>query len=159
MTLNEWAIKWGIPFRAVEDLRRAFGEVSTNPETPRIEGLDETAVSNRVRVEATKAGCRLWRNNVGVAFNPSGQPIRYGLCNDSKKMNSLIKSSDLVGIRPILITEDHVGSTIGQFMARETKEQTWSYSGTEHEEAQKRFIELVLSLGGDAAFANDKGTV
>jgi hypothetical protein len=30
MNLNQWAIKWGVPFEAVEDLRRLFG-VATDP--------------------------------------------------------------------------------------------------------------------------------
>lgn len=157
MNLTQWAIKWGIPYGAVEDLRREFGAISTEP-APRF-GESEASVQNRVRLEASRKGLRVWRNNVGACMDQNGNFIRYGLANDSKKMNDIIKSSDLIGIRPVTIRQRHVGQIIGQFVAREVKAANWSYTGTEREEAQLRFLELVVSLGGDAAFANSGGTL
>lgn len=157
MTLHQWAIKWGVPMAAVEDLRREFGSIDTDPKAN--EGESETAVQNKVRLEASRKGLRLWRNNNGATTDENGNFIRYGLANDSKQLNDKIKSSDLIGIRPVLITPAHVGQVIGQFVAREVKPGSWSYSGIPREVAQLKFLELVASFGGDAAFATDEGTL
>lgn len=158
MTLEQWAIKWGIPFAALQDLRQNFGLINTDPTAP-IKGNNEAAVQAKVRLEASRVGARLWRNNVGATMDERGNFIRYGLANDSKQMNEVIKSSDLIGIRPVLITPQHVGHIIGQFMAREIKEPTWNYSATKREQAQLKFLELIKSKGGDACFATREGTI
>ena len=157
MNLNEWAIKWRVPYEAVEDLRRSFGMI-TDPDVI-IAGESEAAVQNRVRLEASRNGCRLWRNNVGATYTDDGSFIRYGLTNDSQQMNAKMKSSDLVGIKPLLIKSEHVGSVIGVFLAREIKEGGWNYTGTDREVGQLNFLKLVASLGGDAAFATGEGTL
>jgi hypothetical protein len=157
MNLIQWAIKWGVPIGAVEDLRREFGLINTDPQPQA--GESEAAVQTRIRLEATRKGCRVWRNNVGGTYTEDGSFLRYGLANDSKQMNNKIKSSDLIGIRPLLITQNHVGGVVGQFIAREVKAANWSYSGSKREEAQLNFLNLVASLGGDAAFANNEGTL
>ena len=158
MNLNEWAIKWAVPFEAVEDLRASWNVVNTDPIST-VNGKSETAVQNDVRLEASEKGLRLFRNNVGVLYNDRNVPVRYGLCNDSKKLNARLKSSDLIGIRPVLITRDHVGQTIGQFVARETKPESWRYSGNDRETAQLEFLKLIAALGGDVAFATGSGTI
>lgn len=158
MNLNQWAIRWSIPFEALEDLRHEFGMVTTDPTHPHT-GESEAAIQTRIRLEASRKGGRIFRNNVGATMDENGNFIRFGLCNDSHQMNKVIKSSDLIGIRPVAITEAHVGSVIGQFIAREVKAGNWQYTGTAREEAQLKFLELVASLGGDAAFANNEGTL
>lgn len=115
----------------------------------------ETAVQGDIRLKASNQGNLLWRNNVGVAKRDDGVPIRYGLCNESKKQNEKIKSSDLIGIKQVLITQEMVGQTIGQFYAREVKKEGWVFKGTPRENAQLKYIELVRSLGGDAEFICD----
>ena len=147
MNLNEWAIDWGVPFAAVEDLRRRMCGVAEG--MPRDAGMHtEAGVTARVRLEATAKGARLWRNNVGACMDSNGNFIRYGLANDSSKINAAIKSSDLIGIRPG-----------GQFVARECKAAGWQFSGTEREIAQMAFLQLVIGMGGDAAFATGEGTL
>lgn len=149
MNVNEWAARWAIPQQAIAELAEINGtqfEANTKP------GLSEAAVQNNVRLQASREGGRLWRNNVGQYTDDRGVPVRYGLCNDSKKLNSKIKSSDLIGIKPITVTPEMVGQTVGLFYARECKPAGWSYTGTAREEAQLAFINLILSLGGDAAF-------
>lgn len=123
------------------------------------EGVGEAVVSAQVRVEAAEAGGILWRNNVGAAVDKRGRFIRYGLCNDSERLNKRFKSPDLVGVLPVKITEKHLGSVIGQFLARETKRADWNYKGNEREQAQLRFLELIMSMGGNACFARGKGTI
>lgn len=150
--LNQWAIRHGVPFAALNDLRAMMGATPTDP--PATPGESEAAIQKRVQLAATRVGWRLWRNNVGALKDERGVPVRYGLANDSAALNKIIKSSDLVGIKPVVITPDMVGHTIGQFVAREVKTAGWSYSGSAHERAQLKFIELVVGLGGDARFIN-----
>lgn len=156
MNLNNWAIKWGVPFEAVEDLRRGLQTVNTEP-SPQFDE-SEGAIQTRVRLEASAKGARIWRNNVGAVLTEKSF-IRYGLANDSKQMNDKIKSSDLIGIKPIRITESMVGGVIGQFLAREVKKGDWNFTGTKRELAQLAFLNLIISLGGDAAFTNREGTI
>jgi len=157
MNLLTWSIKWGVPIEAVEDLRREFGLISTDPQP--LYGESEAAVQTKIRIEATQKGGRIWRNNVGGTYTEDGSFLRYGLANDSKQMNELVKSSDLIGLRPVTITQDHVGFILGQFVAREAKPQNWVYTGTKRELAQLNFLKIVAGLGGDAAFANKEGTL
>jgi len=153
--LHEWAIRHNIPFAAVAELRQMLGTGDTGLQpVPGEEGASEAANQTDLRVAMSKEGGRLWRNNVGAGYLQNGQFIRWGLANDSKKMNERFKSSDLIGLRPVLITPAHVGQTIGQFVAREVKPTNWRYTGTAHEQAQAAFINLIVSLGGDARFAN-----
>lgn len=121
--------------------------------------MRESDVLNRVKLEAARKGVHLWRNNVGGIYAADGTFFRYGLANESKKINAIIKSADLIGIRPIVITEAMVGLTIGQFISREIKAPDWKYRGTERERAQLAWAELILSLGGDASFATNEGTI
>lgn len=152
-TLLEWQRKHGITAEALADLVTMVGL-----DVPRsTEDTPEARVQDEARLLASKMGWRLFRNNVGVLKDERGVPVRYGICNDSPAMNKRIKSSDLIGIRPVVITPDMVGSTIGQFVAREIKRTGWKYKGTEHEEAQLAFGTLVIGLGGDFKFWNGEG--
>jgi hypothetical protein len=88
-----------------------------------------------------------------------GAFLRYGLANESSSLNKQIKSADLIGIRPIKITQSMIGFTFGQFISREIKASTWKFAGSDRERAQLRWAELILSYGGDACFANGEGTL
>jgi hypothetical protein len=119
----------------------------------------EAASTAIVRLEAARLGILLWRNNVGAGVLQDGSFIRWGLANDSTQMNRQIKSADLIGIRPLLITPAHVGHTIGQFVSRECKRPGWKWCGNERELAQLEWAKLVNGAGGDAAFATGEGTL
>lgn len=159
MNLEQWAIKWGVPAAALQDLRQSWGVLGRD-EPPEASGKSEAWAQSVVRLEASQKGARLWRNNVGVLPNPdTGVPVRFGLANHSKQINKELKSGDLIGIRPVLVTPVWLGCTLGQFVSREIKEPGWRYTGTEREVAQLKWLQLVNSLGGDAAFATGTGTL
>ena len=116
--------------------------------------MNEATVQSMVRLEAARRGWKLWRNNVGVLLDAKGRPVRYGLANDSKQVNAAVKSADLIGIRPVVITPAMVGQVIGQFVSIECKHDDWRPSmSDEHEVAQARWAELVLLAGGYAIFS------
>lgn len=138
MQLVQWAIKWGISPEALEDLKTELGIGAMPPNDS-----SEASIQKHIRFNAAKQGIVLWRNNVGATYDEQGNFIRYGLANDTSAMNKTIKSSDLIGIKPN-----------GQFICREVKHGDWQYTGTAHEQAQLKFISLVLAMGGDAGFSN-----
>jgi len=157
MNLTAWAIKWGVSYGALLDLMTQMGTAPDH--TPEVaDGDDEQAVQTRVRLEASSKGARLWRNNVGACVDNRGNFVRYGLANDSKQVSKHIKSSDLIGLKPVQILPEHVGHVFGQFMAREVKRPGWTYADTERERAQLKFIELITSMGGDACFVTGAGS-
>lgn len=158
MDLDEWAKTWEISPWALKDLRRLF-RITQVPFNKNSIVISEAANSNAIRIEASLKGMRMFRNNVGAATTDSGSFIRFGLANDSKKVNSEIKSADLIGIRPVSILPEHVGRVIGQFVSREVKAQDWKYTGTDREIAQLRWAQLIASFGGDASFATGEGTL
>ena len=158
MNLHQWAIRHGISHVALADLRREMGLDGADPTSVHT-GVSEASVSASVRLEASRKGMRLFRNNVGAAKTDTGSYVRFGLANDSEAVNKIIKSADLIGIKPVVITPGMIGRTIGQFLSREVKESSWRYSGTDREEAQLRWVELITSLGGDAAFATSVGSL
>lgn len=112
----------------------------------------EATIQAKVRLEAARQGICLFRNNVGVLKDATGRPIRYGLANDSSRINGVVKSGDLIGWLPLVITQEHVGQTIAQFTSLECKAGGWEYSGTEREKAQLAWIRLVIAGGGYAKF-------
>jgi len=112
----------------------------------------ERDVINIIRLQATRAGWRLWRNNSGAGKLENGSFVRWGLANDSAAVNCKIKSGDLIGIKPVLITPEMVGTVIGQFVSREVKCPGWKWHGTPHEVAQLQWQNIINSMGGDATF-------
>lgn len=149
MNLYAWGAKWGIPQEAIDDLRGNMGLTTLFPTG---DATSEAGASKRVRLEAAARGEVLWRNNVGACVDDRGNHIRYGLANESKAMNKNVKSSDLVGIRPVMVTPEMVGYKVGIFTAREVKRPGWVYTGGPREVAQRKFGEIVLSHGGDFEF-------
>lgn len=114
----------------------------------------EKKVQALVQLAAARRGAWMLRNNSGAFEDESGRQVRFGLGNISKKFNEVMKSSDLVGIEPVVITAAMVGQTIGRFYAVEAKPEGWRYTGTAREVAQLKFIAKVNELGGKAYFTN-----
>lgn len=161
MSLEQWAIKHGVSWQALQELRASWGLHGAAEEPVSTHGsarTDEAAVQGRVRLEAAQLGLRLWRNNVGALVDERGVPVRYGLANDTKALNKAIKSADLIGINNGVITLAMVGQPRGQFVSRECKPEGWTWSGTEREIAQLKWAQLVIACGGDAAFVTGTGS-
>lgn len=121
--------------------------------------MKEAAAASYIRLDAAQQGIELFRNNVGVLPNQNGTPVRYGLCNESAAMNREIKSSDYIGIQPVYITPEMVGTIVGVAIAIETKDTDWTFpepsNKKEYERcvAQSRFHDIVRKAGGRAGFA------
>ena len=87
----------------------------------------------------------MWRNNSGAFEDKNGRWVRYGLANDSKNLNEVLKSSDLIGF-----------DDAGAFTAAECKHERWEYNPNDPREvAQLNFIMLVRRGGGRAGFITD----
>lgn len=130
--------------------------------------MRESAVETHIRLDAAKLGIELWRNNVGMAWhgevthlkdgsihirNP--RPVRYGICNESKQMNEVVKSSDWLGITPEMVMPHHVGEIWGIFTALEAKPTNFKFNSSDkHLLAQKNFHDIVRKAGGRAGFAH-----
>ncbi len=120
----------------------------------------ESAVQQRVRLELARMGAQAWRNNVGACEDVNGRLVRYGLCNESAQINRQFKSSDLIGVVPVVIQPHHVGRTLGVFAAIECKHSDWHLTpGDQRAQAQLRFIELVRSVGGIGGFVTGEGQI
>ncbi len=118
----------------------------------------EKRVQALAALAAARSGNKwLLRNNSGAFEDETGRQVRFGLGNVSKKFNEAMKSSDLIGVESVVITADMVGLTVGRFYAVECKPEDWEYKGTDHEVAQKKFIDKVNEMGGKAYFTN--GTI
>jgi hypothetical protein len=104
--------------------------------------VTETDVQNASRLAIQAAGGVAWRNNVGCLPNPdTGIPVRFGLGNDSAKLNEVFKTGDLVGLAPL-----------GIFCMWECKKPGWRWTATARERAQWNAIAFVRSRHGRAGF-------
>ena len=155
----QWAARHGVSLQAVQELASLFGMQGSHDLPPEVKGTSEAAVQAAVRLEAARKGVRLFRNNVGALVDSRGVPVRYGLANDSKQLNEVMKSADLIGWRPLLIEPWHVGTVVAQFVSREVKAVGWHYTGADREPAQLAWAQLVTAGGGDAAFCTGVGTL
>lgn len=150
--LNAWAVRHNISEEAFHELFEALRIVIPGEPPQQYRNHSEAAVQQLIRLEVAQRGGRVWRNNSGAAeCADTGRMIRYGLGNDSKKVNAIIKSSDLIGITPITCP---CGRKYGVFTAYEVKAPGWSLRQSDKRaQAQLNFIKLVASLGGYARFA------
>jgi len=151
--LTRWAIKHGVTEAALAELHDVvLGTDAPSDAEAVAADKSEAWAQSRVRIEFNASGGRAWRNNVGVLTDDRGVPVRFGLANDSAAINHVLKSGDLIGIKPRIVTPDMLGQLIGQFWSREVKKPGWKYTGTPREVAQLAWVNLVLRHGGDAKF-------
>ena len=101
--------------------------------------MSEHEIQQRIRLACGRGPVRLWRNNVGALRDERGRLVTYGLCKGS---------SDLIGLRQVLIGPEHLGQTMAVFSAIEVK----APKGRLREE-QRSFLELVERFGGYSGVA------
>ena len=114
--------------------------------------MSEAAITRRIQVALTDADTRIWRNQVGQAWqgivtrNRDGsitirnpRPVTFGLCEGS---------SDLIGARSVQVTPEMVGRRVAVFAAVEVKTDTGRAT-----DMQQQFIQTVRFLGGFAGIA------
>lgn len=116
--------------------------------------MSETTIQRRIQIALSDTTTRLWRNNVGAAWQGRAEHVgtvvtlygprrvEYGLCPGS---------SDLIGLRSVEITPDMVGQRVAIFCAVEVKSKT----GRPTDE-QSAFIKTVNYLGGRAGIARSE---
>jgi len=116
-------------------------------------GQSEAAGAAQIRLASGRAGVPLWRNNQGGCTDQTGRLVRFGLGNESPSLNARWKSSDLIGILPVLVQPSHVGRTLGVFLAVETKKPGWHLTpGDKRGQAQAAFLQSVRAFGGVGGF-------
>ena len=154
MNYSEWSARH--PAAAAEMAAMLHDEFSApDPDG----GKSEAYAQQQARFNASKAGAMSWRNNVGATpakcknCGAKQRPVRYGLANDSARLNKDIKSSDLILAIPRVIRPEMVGTTIAQFGSVETKRPGWHYTGNGREAGQAAWLALIKSIGGFAAFS------
>jgi len=116
----------------------------------------EAEIQQRLRLIASdKYHGMLDRNNSGMLPDPNtGRWVRFGLGHESPKDIKIRKSSDLIGITPVCITQEMVGRVMGIYTAVEAKAEGWApVKLNAHETAQDNFLKQVGRLGGIATFA------
>lgn len=161
-TYSQWAAKYPEAAAALNQVIQPGLEPPENSA-----GKSEAWAQQNDRMRMAKMGVYSWRNNVGATpakiemtcprcawnFTYQQTPIRYGLANDSAKLNKQIKSSDLILAIPRLVTPAMVGQTIAQFGSIEEKRPGWVYTGKDQEEGQAAWLALVNKIGGYGCFS------
>ena len=153
MTLKDWQARWGdhIPAQALAELVGILSPVMPSPApTAR---LSEAAGAAQIRLAAGRDGVPLFRNNSGAMTDQTGRLIRFGLGNESPALNARWKSSDLIGILPVVVQPSHVGQTLGVFLAVETKKPGWRLTpGDKRGLRLAAFLQSVRGFGGVGGF-------
>ena len=111
-------------------------------------GVKESNIIKEIQLKFSKLHWRLFRNQTGTAWQ--GQVVKQGnreivvLKNPRYITFGLTKgSSDLIGWRPVVVTQEMVGTTIAQFTAVEVKSGELRLT-----DEQKQFLQVVNTMGG-----------
>lgn len=157
MTIYEWAQKHGYTAQALREL-----EMILNPAFPQgsvSANLSETDTQSRARLAIAEIGGSLMRNNSGAARDQNGRMVRYGLANDSKRINEEFKSHDLIGITPVQVQQHHIGRVFGVFTAYECKHPKWTKPESKRDKAQENFAKFVRAKGGISGFLTHESQI
>lgn len=124
----------------------------------------EQIASQRVRLRASERGLTLFRNNAGAFKDETGRLVRFGLGNESKRLQESLRFGDYIGFYELEITPEMVGKTIPVFANIECKPEGKLNSvlkkAQKHESSreagQLRAIQFVMKKGGIAWFASNE---
>ena len=92
----------------------------------------ETNIMNKIMIKMSQKGYLIWRNQVGLFKTLDGRTVNIGIKG----------SSDLMAVKPTVITPEMVGQTLAVFVAVEVKAATGRQS-----EPQKKWQKAVEKLG------------
>ncbi len=113
--------------------------------------MTEAQLQSLVRLHAHKYKSLLMRNNSGVLVNSiTNRPVRFGLGNDSSRLNKVFKSPDLIGI-----TQQRCpcGKLYGVFTGLEIKTPGWKFNkNNQVHVAQNNFLNEIRKRNGIADF-------
>lgn len=101
----------------------------------------ETKIQNRIMIKMSQKGYLVWRNQVGLFKTMDGRTVNIGIKG----------SSDLMAVKPTVITPDMVGQTLAVFVAVEVKTATGRQS-----EPQKKWQAAVEKLGVEYILARSE---
>ena len=104
----------------------------------------ETKIQNRIMMDMSEKGYLVWRNQVGLFKTLDGRTVNIGIKG----------SSDLMAIKPTVITPEMVGQTLAVFVAVEVKTATGRQS-----EPQKKWQKAVEKLGGKYILARSEDDI
>lgn len=117
----------------------------------------EAKASLQVRLAANLQGCRLFKNNTGVAYDKFDRPVFFGLGNEGKKNKESDRTPDWVGWHNVVITSEMVGKTLPVFLAIDAKKTGFkhkkNYAKSTREYGQDKFFQKVIKSNGVAGFA------
>jgi len=153
MTLAQWQARWErhVPAQALVELEGILNPAMPAPAPTG--GLSEAAGAAQIRILAGQRGIAIFRNNSGAMTDQTGRLVRFGLGNESPALNARWKSSDLIGLLPVVVQPSHVGRTFGLFLAVETKKPGWRLTpGDKRGQAQAAFLQSVRGFGGVGGF-------
>jgi len=101
--------------------------------------MNETTLRKLIQIEASRRGYRLLRNQVGKYRLPDGRVLSSGIPG----------TSDLIGWRTVIVTQEMVGEKIAVFAALEVK----TFKGRPDQEGkQENFLKVVRLAGGIGKF-------
>lgn len=152
-TLTEWAHKHGVTGAALRELIEIIYP-DVNSLIPDPESYEnESQVQAQIRLEAPKHGAWLGRNNRGAMMNDKGRLVRFGLANDSDKIDKVFKTGDLVGGTQRMVMPEHIGQIWDIYTNVEVKEPGWRFTpGDKRAVAQLACINYHRKRGGIAGF-------
>lgn len=115
--------------------------------------MREIDIQRTIHLAVSLPDTRIFRNNVGnywqgtVLRDTAEDGVRYVLLRHARRIQAGLApgSSDLIGLRSIMITPDMVGQRVAVFCGLEVK----TRSGRATDE-QANFIDMVNDLGGMA---------
>ena len=119
--------------------------------------MTEHDIQNNIRLALAKLSIYSERINAGRFYG--GKVIahdenRIVLENPTQVMGAAPGTSDLIGFRPLQVTQAMVGTTVAQFIAIEVKK-----PGERPRPNQIKYLEMVNKRGGVGIWADDAGKV